>query len=519
MTEYVVAVDVGTESARAGVFDAKGSLLGKYTSDMVLDRPEAGRGEYDSEDIWRCVCRSVRAALEEVGAKPADVAGISFDATCSLVLRKPDGGQLPLREESGNRFDTIAWFDHRAVAEAEECTATGHEVLNYVGGVMSPEMEVPKLMWIKRNRPEIWNGAGYFFDLCDFLTWRASGANNRSVCALACKWTYLGHSEDPWKQDFLDTVGISDMLERGNLPDRASDVGAAIGPLSSVAAKELGLTTSCKVVIGLIDAHAGAIGTIGAMPRDSFDEHLALIAGTSTCVMALSPEPRLIPGVWGPYLDAVLPGLWLNEGGQSATGALLDYVLESHGRPKTDHGRITGIIERKLEDDPDFAKRLHVVPDHHGNRSPLADPQAVGVVSGLTLDASEDALAALYYKSALGIAYGLRHIVEEMNENGYSLNTLHVAGGHTKNPLLMQFYADATLCTVVSAGAEDGVLLGTAVVAAGGCGLHSDLYSAAAAMVPKGRPQSPNFANVEKHAHGFAVMRRMQAHRAEIDAL
>ena len=514
MTDFVVAVDVGTASARAGVFDASGAMLGRDQRDLVLEN-----GEYDSEDIWRCCCESVRGALGAAGVAAGDVKGISFDATCSLVLRDPDGGQLPLREDGSHRFDTVAWFDHRAVAEAEECTATGHEVLDYVGGVMSSEMEMPKLMWLKRHRPEVWAAMGYAFDLCDFLTWRASGSNARSVCALACKWTYLGHSDDPWREDFFRAVDIEDVLERTNLPGRASDVGTLLGPLTEQAAQELGLTTACQVACGLIDAHAGAIGTIGAMPKASFDRHLALIAGTSTCVMALSPEARKIGGVWGPYLDAVLPGLWLNEGGQSATGSLLDYVLESHGRTKSDHAAITERVEARLRDDPAFAARLHVVPDHHGNRSPLADPHAVGVVSGLTLDSSEDALAALYYKTAVGIAYGVRHIVEAMNAQGYSIDTLHVAGGHTKNPLLMRLYADATQCEVVSAGAEDGVLLGTAVVAAGACGMHADVFAAAKAMVPEGEVSAPDRSTADAHSRGYRIMRRMQEQRAEIDAL
>ena len=514
MASYVIAVDVGTASARAGLYDASGKMLGRDQRDLVLES-----GEYDSEDIWACCCASVRGALCAAGINPADVRGISFDATCSLVLRDADGAPLPLREEGGHRFDTIAWFDHRAVAEAKECTATGHEVLDYVGGVMSPEMEMPKLMWLKRHRPEVWAAMGYAFDLCDYLTWRASGSNARSVCALACKWTYLGHSSAPWRQDFFDRIGIPDVLESTNLPKRASDVGALLGPLTARAADELGLTTGCQVTCGLIDAHAGAIGTIGALARESFDNHLALIAGTSTCVMALSPRPREIHGIWGPYRDAVLPGLWLNEGGQSATGALLDYVLESAGRTKDDHAKITELVEAKLSEDPGFAARLHVVPDHHGNRSPLADPQALGVVSGLTLDNSDEALAALYYKTALGIAYGVRHIVEEMNAKGYAIDTLHVAGGHTKNPLLMRLYADATQCEVVAAGAEDGVLLGTAIVAAGGCGLHEDVFAAARAMVPEGKTSAPDTSTAEHHARGFAILRRMQAHRAEIDAL
>src|SRR6185369_15121583 len=188
-------------------------------------------------------------------------------------------------------------------------------------------------MWVKRNLPQIWARAGRIFDLTDFLTWKASGSNERSQCALACKWTYLAHEEPAWRRDFFAAVGIPDMLERAGLPERASLVGADLGPLTAEAAAALGLTPGCRVGAGLIDAYAGAVGVLAGFAGDlaTVDRHLALIAGTSSCVMAMAPEPRSFEGVWGPYFGVALPNLWMCEGGQSATGALLDHLIRWHG--------------------------------------------------------------------------------------------------------------------------------------------------------------------------------------------
>jgi ribulose kinase len=189
---------------------------------------------------------------------------------------------------------------------------------------MSPEMEIPKLMWLKLHLPEIWARYGRILDLADFLTFRASGSNARSCCTVTCKWTYLAHEEPGWQDDFLTAVGLPDLRARTAVPTRASAIAAPLGKLSAAAAAELALTTSCTIGCGLIDAHAGALGLLGpALPRGGaeLDRNLALIAGTSTCHMALSAAPRRVSGVWGPYYGAVAPGLWLNEGGQSATGA------------------------------------------------------------------------------------------------------------------------------------------------------------------------------------------------------
>jgi ribulose kinase len=238
----------------------------------------------------------------------------------------------------------------------------------------------------------------------------------------------------------------------------------------------------------------------------------------------MATEPRMVSGVWGPYYGAVAPGLWLNEGGQSATGALLDHILRWHGEGRAlgadGHRRVLARIEelRAAEGD-DFAARLHVLPDFHGNRSPLADPHALGVISGLSLDSSLDSLARLYERTAVGIALGTRHILDALNANGYRIDHLHVTGGHTANPRLMELYADATGCTVVTPAEEDAVLLGTAIVAAAGCGLHPDLGAAAAAMARAGTTRQPDPRARERHERDYRVFLAMHEQRRALDRL
>jgi FGGY-family pentulose kinase len=527
MGALVVGVDVGTASARAGVLDPAGRLLGRDENAIDMNHPDANHAEHDSEQIWRAVCGAVRGALAQADAAAGDVAGISFDATCSLVVRDRDGRPLCVSAGGEPRWDTIVWLDHRALAEAEECTATGHRVLDYVGGVMSPEMETPKLMWLRRHLPQAWAQAGHFFDLADFLTWKAAGALDRSQCTLTCKWTYLGHEASGWQRDFFARVGIPDMVERGRLPERASPIGKDLGPLTADAAQQLGLTARCRVGVGLIDAHAGALGVLGGYAGDiaTIDRHLGLIAGTSSCVMALSPEARPTAGVWGPYYGAVLPDCWLNEAGQSATGALLDHIIRWHGAGGGEpngaaHARIVARVqELRGREGLDLAGRLHVLPDFHGNRSPLADPSAVGVISGLTLDASFDSLCRLYWRTCVAIALGVRHILDALNEKGFVIDTLHVTGGHTKNPLLMELYADATGCTVIEPAAEDAVLLGTGMVAATAAGLHRDLPAACAAMQQGGRERRPNPAAGQRFDRDYGVFLEMHRQRRALDAL
>lgn len=521
--DFVVAVDVGTASARAGIVDRQGRLLARAEHPIVMNVPRADHAEHDSEDIWAAVCQAVRTARAAAGVEADEVAGIGFDATCSIVVRGTSGEQVTVSTTGEARFDTIVWLDHRAIDEADQCTATGHEVVDYAGGAISPEMATPKLAWLKRNLPQSWARAALFLDLADFLTWKAAGATARSQCTLTCKWTFLAHRDPPWSMDYLAAIGIADMLERGSLPAVAAPVGSDLGPLTPEAARALGLTTACRVAAGLIDAHAGALSAIGgyAGAPDELDRRVALVAGTSSCVTAMTREPRKIRGVWGPYLGAALPDLWLSEGGQSVSGGLLDHIIRIHGgglKPdRATHERICARIgELRSADGSHLAALLHVVPDFHGNRSPLGDPHAAGVVSGLTLDASFDGLCRLYWRTAVAIALGIRQIVEALNGEGHAVDTLHVVGGHTRNPVLMQLYADATGCDVVAPAVDDAMLLGTAMAAAFAAGWHPSLLEACGALHQEGVLRRADETFRAHYDHDYRVLKLMQAQRAEI---
>lgn len=525
----VAAVDVGTGSARAALFDAAGNMLGRAEHPIAINRPQPDHAEQSSQDIWQATCLALRAARQQAGVPADAVAGISFDATCSLVALDTDQHPVTISTGGEDRWNVVVWYDHRAIAEAEEITAHGHRVLDYVGGVMSPEMEIPKLIWLQRHLPQAWQRYGYLFDLADFLVWQATGTNTRSQCTVTCKWTYLAHEDPGWQADFLHGVGLDDLMTRAAMPPRADPIGHHAGNLTALAAEQMGLTTGCAVAVGLIDAHAGALGVLGQSLEApaTLDRHIAMIAGTSTCHMALATEPRRISGVWGPYFGAVTPGLWLNEGGQSASGALLDHILDWHaegralGAAAHDQvlARIDALSADAAQSGGEFARDLHVLPDFHGNRSPLADPNARGAISGLTIDASFDSLAQLYYATAASIALGTRHILEALNEAGYGIETLHLSGGHAKNPLLLSLYADTTGCTVVLPEEEDGVLLGTAMVASVGAGLHAGLGAAATAMARVGTTITPDAARRPEHDRRYRIMRLMQEQSAALRVL
>nr|WP_280517492.1 FGGY family carbohydrate kinase [Alysiella crassa] len=189
--------------------------------------------------------------------------------------------------------------DHRATEQAERINSGNHAVLKYVGGRISPEMETPKILWLKENRPEIYQKTEQFFDLTDFLTWKATGDLARSVCTVTCKWTYLAH-EKRWDAGYFRAIGLNELADENfvRIGQNIVDAGTALGKgLTAQAAQELGLPENTPVGAGLIDAHAGGIGTVGV--AGGALASLGYVFGTSSCTMTTTREATFVDGVWG----------------------------------------------------------------------------------------------------------------------------------------------------------------------------------------------------------------------------
>ncbi|MDE2396437.1 MAG: FGGY family pentulose kinase, partial [Burkholderiales bacterium] len=354
----------------------------------------------------------------------------------------------------------------------------------------------PKLLWLLENRPAVFDAAWQFFDLTDFLTWRATGDLSRSTCTVTCKWTYLAH-ERRWDETYFRAIGLGSLADEGfaRIGRKMVAPGTRLGGgLDARAAAELGLPAGTPVAAGAIDAHAGGIGTVGA-DGDPVG-CLGYVFGTSSCTMTTTRQPVFVPGVWGPYYSAMVPEAWLNEGGQSVAGAAIDQLLSMHpaatearlsaeqqGRPLADL-----LAERAASRAPNLsqaalgAEGLHVVPEFLGNRSPLADPDARAVIAGLGMENDLENLAALYLAGLCGIGYGLRQIIEAQEQAGAPVERVVISGGAGRLELVRQLLADATGKRLQATAAQEPVLLGSAMLGAVAGGLFGDLRSAMASM-------------------------------------
>lgn len=486
-----IGVDVGSASVRSGVFDHDGQRLAFAVRPINQFHPRVNVVEQSSVEIWQAVCDTIKEAVTLSGVAPEQIRSIGFDATCSLVVVGQNGDAISVSEQGEAEHDIIMWMDHRADAETAAINATGDDALRYVGGEVSIEMELPKIMWLKRHFPERYQQAWRLFDLADYLVWKATGADVASVCTLTCKWNYLAH-ENRFSAPLLNAIDLADLPAK--IPTRILNLGEKAGHLQAQVARQCGLTSQVVVASGIIDAHAGGLALIGQQPQGS----LALISGTSNCHMLVSRDPVMVPGVWGPYWSAMLPQWWLNEGGQSAAGALVDWTLRQHScwlllqqesekQQCSPYALLNQWVDSLEQREPYPTQHLHVLADHHGNRSPRANPHARGAVFGLTLEQGPDSLARLYLATLQAIAYGTRHIIDSLSEAGHRIHRLVLCGGATKNPLWLREYADITGCDIHQVSEDDAVTLGAALLGAVACGKYESLPEAAAALVHQGK--------------------------------
>ncbi len=533
MRQAFIGVDVGTSSARAGIFDEKGGLLATARHPITVWHEAGGVVEQSSSEIWDACSAAVRAAMADAAIPPAAVKGLGFDATCSLVVLDAAANPLTVSASGDERRNVIVWMDHRAIAEARQINDTLDEVLRYVGGSISPEMEIPKLLWLKRYLSSTYRSAGHFFDLADYLSFRATGSTARSICTLACKWNFLAH-ERRWSDSYFERIGLGAL---------ASDAYAKVGTeivvpgtplgagLTRPAACDFGLLEGTPVGASLIDAHAGGVGTIGGRERSAEPvdvcRRLAYIMGTSACIMATTSEPCFVPGVWGPYYSGMVPGFWLNEGGQSAAGAAIDHLIRTHpayneavATACAQGTEILEFLERRIvsrAQNPGeaalFARDIHVLPEFLGNRSPFADPDSRAIVAGMDLDTDIGSMERLFVAGLCGLAYGLADVVDAFRSHGVDSDLMVISGGAGKSSLVRQIMADTTGLTVAVPGTQEPVLLGAAMlgaVAGKCCGSISEAMASMSSIGCLSEPTAPgmvDFHRTKRRVHG--LMRKL----------
>ena len=474
----VAGVDFGTLSVRVSIFDSERGRLATAAAEYPLHRKREDP-DYATQshiDQMNALVKAVHQAIAEAGVPGNSIAAIALDTTGSSVI-PVDAHMQPLGEY-------YLWCDHRAKSEAQEITQLAHrqniEAIEWCGGVYSHEWGFAKLLHWLRHNPEKRTQFASAFEHCDMVAATLAGVTDpakavRSVCALGHKWMWNPRWGGFPPQEFLSALDplLDGVREKLQSPVETSDHLA--GHLSDYWAEQLGLKAGIPIPVGAFDAHWDAIGA-GIREGDVVN-----VVGTSTCIIAISQETTLVPGVCGIVPGSVHPAFTGIEAGLSATGDIFDAIARRAGTNVKE-------LSKGMEDYRAGQTGLLRLSWDNGDRTVLVNAELGGVTLGWNLlhTAQDELFAAIE-----GTALHTRIILDRMAEHGVRIDRVINAGGVPQNSVVLnQVYANVLGKPVL---VPDGIptSLGSGIVALMAAGAYASIEDAQAALCLRHKTFTP----------------------------
>lgn len=442
MSELLLGVDIGTSSSKGVLVRPNGEVVATAERPHGLSLPNPGWAEHDAMEVWWedfvSICRELLTEADgEVSAVCASGIGASLLST--------DTEGTPLRPA------ILYGIDTRAVSEIEELNERfgQEELLSQCGSVLTTQAVGPKLLWLQRNEPEVWECTEKFFMASSFITHRLTGEyvlDHHS--ASQCDPLY-NVRKNCWIEEWASEVAPGLELPRLLWPAEIA------GEVTRKAAEETGIPEGTPVAAGTIDAWSEGVSVGVQNPGD-----LMLMYGTTMFIIEILEEPLSHPGLWG--TTGLLPGTHNLAAGMATSGALTGWLKEISG------GISYETLTQEAGGVPPGSEALVVLPYFAGERTPIFDPDARGLISGLTIGHGRGHL----YRSMLeATAYGVRHILEYMREAGGGGERFVAVGGGTKGGLWTQIVSDVTGCEQQLPKETIGAAYGDALLAARAVGL------------------------------------------------
>lgn len=475
----VAGVDFGTLSVRASIFSKSEGRLGSGLAEYPLNRSDRdpNYATQSHQLQMRALQAAVHAALKSSGVKGEQVKALAIDTTGSSVI--PVGKNLQPLD------DYYLWCDHRAWREAQEITAAAHvqnlECIEWCGGMYSSEWGFAKLLHWLRHNPQKRSHLVTALENCDMVVATLCGITSaedvpRSVCAMGHKWMWNARWGGLPSQEFLTSVDLLFAGIRQKLAGRYATSDQIAGSLSREWAERLGLRAGIPIPVGALDAHWDAVGA-NIRPGDVVN-----VIGTSTCIIGVSSNQALVPGVCGVVPGAVLPGYTGIEAGLSAVGEMFEGIARRAG------SSVTGLSANLSSYRAGQTGLLRMTWDN-GDRTVLVNPKLGGMTLGWnTMQTAQDELFA----AIEGTALHTRIILDRMRENGSPVNRIINGGGiPQKNHVLNRIYANA-LNRPVFVPSGDTTSLGSAIFAFLACGDFASIPEAQEALCPPGNTYLPD---------------------------
>ncbi|MDT7579681.1 MAG: xylulokinase [Pseudonocardiales bacterium] len=481
---FAIGVDVGSQSVKGVLLDDGGRVCAEAGSPVSIVHPAPAWAEQDPRSWETGLAAVVGALLSDAHVKPDQVSALALACQVDSVVPVDAAGD-PLGA-------AIIWLDRRAEVQAAELRdRVGAERLHQITGLVAdPSHTGPKIAWLRSERPEVFAAAAAFPPTAGYLVQRLTGELVIDHANASSSLLYdLGRRA--WSAELLAAVGVSaEQLGRIGESDEVA------GALTADAARRLGLTTACQVVVGTGDDHAGAVGAGVVRPGLVAD-----ITGTAEPVSTCSPLPVLdVEALVETHAHAV-PGQYLIENPGFVSGGSIMWLAR-------EVLQLTQAEALALaETEPAGAGGVRFVPALSGSMAPRWNGAMRGVFAGLSMTTSRAALARAVVE---GCCFALRDITDRFATLGLDTTEIRVVGGGARSREWLQIKADVTGRPVRAVQTTEATALGAGLLATVACGTFTDLDEAVkTCVVTADEPIRPRAVNEDVYAEAYASYRRL----------
>lgn len=442
MTDLLLGIDIGTSGSKGVLARPDGTIVARTETPHQLSLPRPGWAEHDAETIWWADTLKICHELTAIADGPIVGVCVSGIGPCLLPA---DADGMPLRPA------ILFGIDTRATAEIDDLTYQfGRDrVLQRSGSALTSQAIGPKMLWLRRNEPEVWAKTSRFFMASSFAVFRLTGEyvldhHSASQCDPMYELEAEGWAED-WAHEIAPGLELPQLRW-------ASDIA---GHVTEAAAKITGIPAGTPVMTGTIDAWAEALSVGVRNPGDTM-----LMYGTTLFIIDAVEKLRPNATMWG--TTGLFAGSRTFAAGMSTSGALTGWLRTvAGGVPFEDLVKEAALV-------PAGSDGLVALPYFAGERTPLYDPRARGLIIGLTL---RHGRGHLYRALLESIAFGIRHILEALDQAGGAPRRFVAVGGGTKGSLWTQIVSDVTGRAQEIPAERIGASYGDALLAAIGTGL------------------------------------------------
>lgn len=498
-SQLLLGVDIGTYSSKGVLTELDGTILASVTTEHGVSFPHPGWAEQDADRIWWGEFAQVaRDLLAQGHATGADVAAVAVSAIGPCLLPVDRQGR-PLRAGILYGIDTrateeIALLDKRY----------GSDPMYRKGGsVLSSQAVGPKILWLKRHEPEIYRNAASFHSASDFIVLRLTGQHVMDAYTASLYNPLFDLESGAWSEEFANQI-----VDLARLPPIkwASEVAGEVTPQAS---RDTGLAAGTPVTVGTVDAVAEAVSVGAVHPGD-----LMCMYGSTAFLILASERIAADRAMWA--VNHALPGLYGVAAGMATTGALTRWFRDNFARDLEsvagDGGNVYAVLAQGAGDVPAGSLGLVVLPYFSGERTPINDPRARGVICGLTL--SHDRRHV--YRAILeGTAYGITHNLEAMRGAGAQPSRIVAVGGGAKNHQWLQIVSDVSGVPQEVPAQTIGASYGDAFLAGLASGVIPSLTVLDSAWVRAERTIRPDPQAHDLYQEYYAIYRRLYAHTVE----